>query len=65
MANRMNWKRIGSLDRMQRQGVEDAKSKVPLVGQPQKIHRRRLSKADLREQAEAAFRSWREGPKNR
>jgi hypothetical protein len=38
---------------------------VPLVGQPQKIHRRRLSKADLREQAEAAFRSWREGPKNR
>jgi hypothetical protein len=36
---------------------------LPLVAQ--KIQRRRLSKVELREQAEAAFRSWREGPKNK
>jgi len=63
MSNRMNWNRIGSRDRMQRQGVEDAKGKTPPVGQPQKIQRRRPSKAELRQQAESAFRSWREGPK--
>jgi hypothetical protein len=56
----MNSKRIGSHDRMQRQGVEDVKGKTPPVGQRQKI-RRRLSKAELREQAEAAFRAWRAG----
>jgi hypothetical protein len=39
---------------MQRLGVEDIKGKTPLGGQPPKI-RRRLSKAELREQAEAAF----------
>ncbi len=66
MSSRMNWSRIGNRDRTQRQGVEDVKGKTPLVGQPQKI-RRRLSKAELREQAEAAFRSWGEGqkPKNK
>ena len=58
MTSRMNWNRVGS---MQRQGVEDAKGKTPLVGQPEKIPRRRLSKVELREQAETAFRSWREG----
>jgi hypothetical protein len=39
---------------MQRQGVEDIKGKTPLGGQPPKI-RRRLSKAELHEQAAAAF----------
>jgi len=30
MTGRMNWLRIGSRDRMQRQGVEDIKGKTPL-----------------------------------
>ena len=60
MTGRMNWSRIGSRDRMQRQGVEDIKGKTPLVGQPPKI-RRKLSKAELRQQAAAAFLAWRAG----
>ena len=47
---------------MRRQGVEDIKGKTPLDVQPPKI-RRRLSKAELREQAAAAFLAWREGQK--
>ena len=54
MTGRVNWTRISSRNRMQRLGVEDIKGKTPLGGQPPKI-RRRLSKAELREQAEAAF----------
>ncbi len=54
MAGRVNWTRISSRNRMQRQGVEDIKGKPPLGGQPPKI-RRRLSKAELHEQAAAAF----------
>jgi len=60
MTGRMNWSRIGSRDRMQRQGIEDIKGKTPLVGQPPKI-RRELSKAKLRQQAAAAFLAWRAG----
>ena len=60
MTGRMNWSRIGSRDRMQRQGIEDIKGKTPLVGQPSKI-RRELSKAKLRQQAAAAFLAWRAG----
>jgi hypothetical protein len=47
---------------MARQGVEDVKGKASLGGQPPKI-RRKLSKAELREQATAAFLAWREGQK--
>jgi hypothetical protein len=44
------------------QGVEDIKGKTPLVlDQPPKQRRRKLSKAELREQAAAAFLAWREG----
>jgi hypothetical protein len=43
---------------MRRQGVEDIKGQTPLGDQPPKI-RRRVSKAELREQAEAAFLAWR------
>jgi hypothetical protein len=57
-----NWTRINIRNRMQRQGVEDIKGKTPLDNQPPKI-RRRLSKAELRKQAEAAFLTWREGQK--
>ncbi len=57
---RMNWSRVGSRDRMHRQGVEDVKGKTPLGDQPPKA-RRKLSKAELREQAAAAFLAWREG----
>jgi hypothetical protein len=46
---------------MHRQGVEDIKGKTPLSGQPPKQPRRKLSKAELREQAAAAFLAWREG----
>jgi hypothetical protein len=57
----MNWLRIGRRDRMRRQGVEDIKGKTPPDGQAPKQPRRKLSKAELREQAEAAFLAWREG----
>jgi hypothetical protein len=62
-SGRMNWSRIGSRDRMHRQGVEDVKGKTPVVlAQPQKKPpRRKLGKAELREQAAAAFLAWREG----
>jgi hypothetical protein len=61
-SGRMNWSRIGSRDRMNRQGVEDIKGKTPLVlDQPPKQPRRKLGKAGLREQAAAAFLAWREG----
>jgi hypothetical protein len=62
LAGRVNWTRISSRNRMHRQGVEDIKGKTPLVlDQPPKQPRRKLSKAELREQAEAAFLAWREG----
>jgi hypothetical protein len=61
VSGRVNWSRIGSRNRMQRQGVEDIKGKTPLDGQPPKQLRRKLSKAELREQAAAAFLAWREG----
>jgi hypothetical protein len=48
---------------MRRQGVEDVKGKMPFVGQPPKQPRRKLSKAELREQAAAAFLAWRESQK--
>jgi len=44
---------------MRRQGVEDIKGKTPVV--PPKQPRRKQSKAELREQAAAAFLAWREG----
>ena len=59
MTGRVNWA-LSSRNRMQRQGVEDIKGKTLLGGQPPKI-RRKLSKAELREQAAAAFLAWREG----
>ena len=60
MAGRVNWSRIASRNRMRRQGVEDRKDK-PLVAEPPKKPRRKLSKAELREQAAAAFLAWRAG----
>jgi hypothetical protein len=60
MTGHVNWTRLSSRNRMQRQGVEDIKGKTPLGGQPPNI-RRKLSKAELREQAAAAFLAWREG----
>jgi len=59
MTGRVNWSRITNRDRMLRQGVEDIKGKTPLGDQPPKTPRR-LGKAELREQAEAAFLAWRE-----
>jgi hypothetical protein len=47
---------------MRRQGVEDVKGGTPIVAPPvNKKPRRRLTKAELREQAEAAVLAWREG----
>jgi hypothetical protein len=59
MAGRMNWSQIASRNRMRRQGVEDIKGKMPLVAEPPKKPRRKLSKAELRQQAAAAFLAWR------
>ena len=60
MTGRVNWSRISSRARMRRQGVEDIKGSTPVVLPPGKP-RRKLSKAELREQAAAAFLAWREG----
>ena len=43
-----------------RRQVEDVKGKTPLSDRPPKA-RRKLNKAELREQAEAAFLTWRSG----
>jgi hypothetical protein len=56
----LNWSRISSRKRMQRQGVEDVKGKIPLDVKLPKV-RRKLSKSELREQAAAAFLAWRAG----
>jgi len=58
---RANWSRIASRNRMRRQGVEDRKDKPPVASEPPKQPRRKLSKAELREQAAAAFLAWRAG----
>jgi hypothetical protein len=62
MTGRFNSPRITNRDRMPRQDVEDIKGKTPLLpDQPPKQLRPKLSKAELREQAAAAFLAWREG----
>jgi hypothetical protein len=62
MTGRTNWKRIQQRRLMRRQGVEDVKGGTPIVTTPaNKQPRRRLSKAELREQAAAAFLAWRAG----
>jgi hypothetical protein len=59
MSRGVNWSRIASRKRMKRQSVEDSKGKMPVVAEPPKQPRRKLSKAELREQAAAAFLAWR------
>jgi hypothetical protein len=54
----LNWKRIGARNRMRRQGIEDVKGKTPVL-EPSKKPRRKVSKAELRYQAEAAVLAWR------
>jgi hypothetical protein len=62
MTGRTNWSRIKQRSLMRRRGIEDVKGGTPIVTTPaNKQPRRRLSKAELREQAEAAFRAWRVG----
>jgi hypothetical protein len=46
---------------MRRHGVEDIKGKMPLVAEPPKKPRRKLSKGELRQQTAAAFLAWRAG----
>jgi len=55
---RVNWSRVNSRNRMRRQGVEDV---TGLIAQPPKQPQRKLSKAEHREQAEAALLAWRAG----
>jgi hypothetical protein len=45
---------------MHRQGIEDKKAKTTLVGAAPKP-RHKISKAELREQADAALLAWRAG----
>jgi hypothetical protein len=59
MTRGVNWTRISNRQRMHRQGVEDSKGKTPLVVDPTPKIQRKLSKAELREQAEAALFVWR------
>jgi hypothetical protein len=54
----LNWSRISSRKRMHRQGVEDAKGQTPLDVKLPTV-RRKLSKAEVRQQAAAAFLAWR------
>src|SRR6516162_8234671 len=61
MTGRTNWSRIKQRRLMRRQGVEDIRGAMPVVGQPPKQPRRKVSKAELREQAAAAFLAWRAG----
>ena len=61
MGSRMNWSRIATRDRMRRHGVEDIKGKMPLVSEPPKQPRRKLSEVELRRQTAAAFLAWRTG----
>ena len=62
MSGRVNWSRIASRNRMRRQGVEDINGKMPLFAEPPKRPRRKkLGKAELRQQAAAAFLAWRAG----
>src|SRR6516164_10645655 len=61
MSGRVNWSRIASRNRMRRQGVEDINGKMPLFAEPPKKPRRKLSKAELRQQTAAAFLAWRAG----
>jgi hypothetical protein len=59
MTGRTNWKRIEQRRLLRRRGVEDAKAKTPVFEPPKQP--RRMSKAELREQAEAALAAWRAG----
>jgi hypothetical protein len=59
MSGRVNWSRISNRNRMRRHGVEDRRGEQ-IADRAPKV-RRTLSKAELREQAEAAFRTWRQG----
>ena len=63
MTGRVNWSRISSRNRMQRQGIEDRRGDIssvaPRLKKPQR--RRAPSKAELRQQAAAAFLAWRKG----
>jgi hypothetical protein len=58
IAMRLNWSLISIRERMRRQGVGDVKGKTPPIGQLPKA-RLRLSKAERRQQAAAAFLAWR------
>jgi hypothetical protein len=57
---RVKWSRVSNRERMRKQGVEDRRGTTSLAAPAAKV-RRKLSKAELREQAEAAFLAWRKG----
>jgi hypothetical protein len=63
MAGRVNWSRIQQRSLMRRRGVEDVKGGTLIVAPPvnKQPRRRKVSKAELREQAAAAFLAWRAG----
>ena len=62
---RMNWSRIATRERMRRYGVEDINGAIPVIIEPPKQPRRKLSKAELRQQTAAAFLAWRAGQKSK
>jgi hypothetical protein len=61
MARRINWSRPNSRDRMHQHGIEDKKAEASFAYSPvkKKPRKDRPSKAELREQATAAYITWR------
>jgi hypothetical protein len=49
-----NWDRLRLRTRMQRSGIESVASPAPLLPQPTRLRRRKLTKAELRAEAERA-----------
>jgi hypothetical protein len=58
MGRRGNWDRLRLRKRMQRSGTESVGSQPPLPPQPTRLRRRKLTKAELRAEAERALADW-------
>jgi hypothetical protein len=61
MGGNINWQSLASRNRMRRQGVEFRGSTPIAAPLESRQQRRQQTKAELREQAEAAVLAWRAG----
>jgi len=55
---RGNWDRLRLRTRMQQSGTESIGSQRPLYSQPPRLRRRKLTRAELRTEAERALADW-------